>query len=155
MDKVKSVKAIITMIFTAIAAKLGDMAIPILMLLGMNITDYLTALWAAPNRGQKVSSDRGLQGIKKKLGMYVLVLLGAMVDILISYGADAAGIVLPAPWIFTLAVTIWLICNEIISILENLVDTGVSLPPFLLPIVQRIKQTVETKAEEQGGGKSE
>lgn len=148
MDTIKSIKIVTTAIFTAIAAKLGDMAIPIFMLLGGNIVDYFTAIWAAPHRGERVSSDRGLIGIKKKVSMYVLILVAAALDILISYGADAAGIVLPAAWIFTLAVTIWLICNELISILENLADVGLNLPPFLMPIVQQVKKTVESKAGE-------
>lgn len=41
---------------------------------------------------------------------------------------------------------IWLICNEIISILENINDIGVTLPPFLQPIVSNLKSQVEKKA---------
>ena len=37
--------------------------------------------------------------------------------------------------------------NEIISILENLVDIGVDLPPFLMPVVKYIKKQVEDKAK--------
>lgn len=44
-------------------------------------------------------------------------------------------------------VAIWLICNEIISILENINDIGVTLPPFLQPIVSNLKSQVEKKAE--------
>ena len=40
---------------------------------------------------------------------------------------------------------IWLICNEIISILENINDIGVTLPPFLDPIVKNLKSQVEQK----------
>lgn len=42
-------------------------------------------------------------------------------------------------------VAIWLICNEIISILENINDIGVTLPPFLQPIVKNLKSQVEQK----------
>lgn len=38
-------------------------------------------------------------------------------------------------------------CNEIISILENINDIGVTLPPFLQPIVSNLKSQVEKKAE--------
>ncbi len=34
-----------------------------------------------------------------------------------------------------------------ISILENLVDIGIALPPFLMPIVKRIKKEVEELGE--------
>ncbi len=81
MDTIKSIKIVVTAIGTAIAARLGDMAIPIFMLLGSNIADYFTAIWAAPKRGETVNSDRGLAGIKKKVSMYVLILVAAAVDI--------------------------------------------------------------------------
>jgi phage-related holin len=44
-------------------------------------------------------------------------------------------------------VALWLICNEIISILENIADIGVDLPPFLLKIVKNLKSQVESKAD--------
>ena len=43
-------------------------------------------------------------------------------------------------------VAIWIICNEIISILENIKDMGVAIPAFLLPIVEHVKSQVEDKA---------
>jgi phage-related holin len=42
---------------------------------------------------------------------------------------------------------VWIICNEIISILENINDIGVTLPPFLMPIVRNLKSQVEDKAD--------
>jgi phage-related holin len=40
-------------------------------------------------------------------------------------------------------VTIWLIINEMISILENLSKIGVPIPEFLKKIIGRLKNTVE------------
>ena len=37
----------------------------------------------------------------------------------------------------------WLICNEIISILENIQDMGVNIPAFLQPLVKHIGSQVE------------
>lgn len=37
----------------------------------------------------------------------------------------------------------WLICNEIISILENIQDMGVNIPAFLQPLVKHIRSQVE------------
>ena len=47
-------------------------------------------------------------------------------------------------------VAIWLICNEIISILENISDIGVNLPPFLKPLIKNIQEQVEDKTEIKG-----
>uniref|UniRef100_UPI0006D2ACA4 phage holin family protein n=1 Tax=Clostridium sp. NkU-1 TaxID=1095009 RepID=UPI0006D2ACA4 len=41
----------------------------------------------------------------------------------------------------------WLICNEVISTLENLIDIGVDIPSFLMPIVKLIKGHVEDKTK--------
>ncbi len=38
-------------------------------------------------------------------------------------------------------------CNEVISVLENMIDIGVKLPPFLLKLAQRIKGNIEKKAD--------
>lgn len=150
LNEVKTLRMIVTAIGTAIAARLGILALPVFLLLGLNITDYFTAIMAAPRRGEKISSDRGLLGIKKKISMYILICLGAVVDILLTYGASATGIVIPARWVFALLVTIWLVCNEVISILENLIDIGVAIPPFLLPVAKCIRGTIENGGDAAG-----
>ena len=73
--------------------------------------------------------------------MYLLIL----VDQLLSYSAGVIGITLPFTFLVACVVAIWLICNEIISILENINDIGVTLPPFLDPIVKNLKSQVEQK----------
>ena len=35
-----------------------------------------------------------------------------------------------------------------LSILENLNDIGIPMPPFLMPLVERIRGTVEKKGED-------
>lgn len=68
-------------------------------------------------------------------------------DILINYAVECAGISITLPFMVATVVAVWLVVNEIISILENIIDIGVPLPPFLLPIVKHIKQAVEDKAQ--------
>lgn len=41
----------------------------------------------------------------------------------------------------------WIICNEIISILENIKDIGAPVPPFLLPLLKNLKSQVEEVAK--------
>ena len=52
-------------------------------------------------------------------------------------------------------VAIWIVCNEIISILENVNDIGVTLPPFLQPIVKNLKSQVENKINIENKAESE
>lgn len=44
-------------------------------------------------------------------------------------------------------VAIWIVCNELISILENLIDVGIAIPAFLIPLVKNIKSYAEAKVE--------
>ena len=139
-----SIKAAVTGIFAALTAWLGILAVPMYMLVLMNLADYLTGLAAAPCRGQRRSSAVGLQGIVKKIAMWVLVGVGAAIDWLLAYTASGVGIRLELGTLVGAAVAVWLICNEILSILENVGDMGIRLPGFL----QRLTQWVATATEQ-------
>lgn len=82
--------------------------------------------------------------------MWLLIGVGAILDTLINYAVECAGIAITIPFIVATIVAVWLIVNEIISILKNMVDIGVKLPPFLMPIVKNIKKQVEDKAKLEG-----
>ena len=69
--------------------------------------------------------------------------MGAVVDELIKYATQTMGFNIQIPFIVATLVAVWIVVNEIISILENIVDIGIELPPFLMPIVRRIKKEVE------------
>ncbi len=140
------VKTAVTAFFSALAGWLGILAIPVLVLVICNLIDYATGLAAAKYRNEPVSSYKGLRGIIKKVCMWLLIGVGAMVDWLIIYAGSTIGITLPISFLIACIVAVWLIVNEIISILENMVDIGVSIPPFLMPLVRNIKKQVEDKA---------
>jgi len=97
---------------------------------------------------QKIRSYHSFQGIAKKVCMWLLVAVGAIVDSLITYAAQQAGIVLSFGYAVASFVAVWLICNETISILENISDIGVALPLFLLKIVDNLKSQVESKVDQ-------
>ena len=77
--------------------------------------------------------------------MWLLVIVGAIIDQLLIYTAETIGISMPFTYLVACIVAIWIICNEIISILENIKDMGVNIPTFLEPIVKNIKTQVEDK----------
>ncbi len=140
------IKAIFTAFFSVLAGWLGILAIPMLFLVLCNLADYVTGLLAGPFRGQKIDSYKGFRGIAKKVCMWLLVGIGAMIDWLIIYAGNTIGISVPVNFLIACIVAVWLIANEIISILENMVDIGVKIPPFLMPLVKNIKKQVEDKA---------
>ena len=144
MEKATRIKAAFITVFTFLSSALGILAIPFILLVSLGIGDYFTGLVAAGYRKQEISSYKGLKGIIKKLMLLILVAVGVAVDILIGYTVSM-GIDFKLNFIIGTLVCIWLIANEIISILENIKDTGVKLPPFLLPLVENIKSQVEDK----------
>lgn len=123
------------------------LAIPVFLMVGCNLIDYITGLIASKYRDEQVSSYKGIRGIVKKVCMWLLVVVGAMVDVLIKYTTQTMGFSIQIPFIIATLVAVWIVVNEIISILENLVDIGIDLPPFLMPIVKRIKKEVEEVRE--------
>ena len=146
MEKVSYIKAAVTAVFAVISAVLGELAIPVLLMVACNIIDYATGLMASPYRHEDINSYKSMRGIVKKVSMWLLVVVGALIDQLILYTGNSIGIKIPLSFFVALIVTIWIICNELISILENIKDMGGNVPGFLEPLVKNIKTQVEDKA---------
>lgn len=145
MEQATAVKAVFTAVFAFLSALLGVLAIPVILMVACNIIDYATGLMASPYRKQDINSYKSIKGIIKKVNMWLLVIVGAIIDQLLIYTADTIGISMPFTYLVACIVAIWIICNEIISILENIKDMGVNIPTFLEPIVKNIKTQVEDK----------
>lgn len=140
------IKATVIAVLSAVMNGLGILAVPVFLLLGCNLIDYGTGLAAAAKRREQISSYRSIWGIAKKVCQWLLIIVGAMVDMLIKYAVDNAGINITLPFIVATVVAVWLVVNEMISILENMIDIGVAMPPFLLPLVRYIREQTENKA---------
>lgn len=146
MEQATAIKAAFTAIFAFLSSLLGVLAVPVILMVACNIIDYVTGLMASPYRKQDINSYKSIKGIIKKVSMWLLVIVGAIIDQLLIYTADTIGISMPFTYLVACIVAIWIICNEIISILENIKDMGVNIPTFLEPIVKNIKTQVEDKA---------
>lgn len=133
-------------IVAGISAYLQIIAIPMLILITVMIIDYVTGMVSAYINSQ-LSSRIGVIGILKKLGYLALVCVGVGVDYILYAGLSKIGIDSNVTMIFGLLVTVWLIINELLSILENLSRIGVPMPTFLTKIVSKLKITVESKVE--------
>lgn len=153
--KVKNIdksEAWITIASSAIMDFFGILAIPVLLMVGCNLIDYITGLIASKYRDEQLNSYKGIRGIVKKVCMWLLVVVGVVVDELIIYTTKTMGFNIKIPFIVATLVAVWIVVNEIISIMENLVDIGIDLPPFLMPIVKRIKKEVEEIGEDKERG---
>ncbi len=145
MDEVQWAKAMITAFFALLTSVFGTLAIPIFLMVTSNVMDYATGLMASKHRKQSINSYQSIHGIKKKIMMWILVIVGAIVDTLVKYASDVIGWSMPLTFPVACVVTLWIVCSELISILENIQDAGVAIPTFLLPLMKKIKTQVEKK----------
>lgn len=143
--KENQIKAIFTAVFAFISSILGVLAVPVLLMVACNILDYATGLMASTYRSEDINSYKSIRGIMKKVCMWLLVVVGAVVDQLLLYASQTIGITLPFTFLVACIVAIWIICNEIISILENIKDMGITIPAFLIPLVSHVRTQVEEK----------
>ena len=138
-------------VFTAINGFLGSLAVPFYLLVLTNLLDYVTGIGAAVYRGERVSSETGFHGIAKKVCMWLLVLVGYIVDYIIISMGQTMHIQFGFDCLVAGAVVFWLLANELISILENVADIGVPMPSFLLKAVELVKEKAEQSAETEEG----
>lgn len=140
-------KTIFIAAFGLVFNALGILAVPVFILVGCNLIDYFTGLAAAKYRSEQICSYKGIRGIIKKVCMWLLIVVGWMMDMLIAYAVNTVGLAITLPFIVATVVAVWLICNELISILENMIDIGVDIPPFLMPLVKLIRHQAEEKVD--------
>lgn len=139
------IQATVSVAIGALAAYFNILLVPLAVLICVMIIDYGTGM-AEAYINKALNSRIGVKGILKKIGYLVLVCVGGVVDYLIGAGLATAGIEFSS-YYFGLIVSVWLIINELISILENLAGLGTPIPKFLVNIVRRLKNTVESKTD--------
>ena len=123
-------------------ARVGALLPVLLVLLAVMVLDYITGMVKAGIAGT-LNSTRGWQGLLKKLMYAVTVAIAMVADYLLYIGGSQIGIDMHESAYFGTLVSIWLIINECISILENLSEIGVPMPGFLGRILQRVQGKVD------------
>lgn len=137
-------QVLIATICGVVAAYLNMMIIPVSVLIVVMIIDYITGL-AQAYVTKTLNSRIGVIGIIKKIAYLALIVVGIVVDYLMSFAILQCGIEVSVNYCFGLVITVWLIINELISILENISKLGIPLPSFLIKIIERLKNTIENK----------
>ncbi|MBE6878795.1 MAG: phage holin family protein [Ruminococcaceae bacterium] len=143
MDKIENIKLAFVALFTMIGNWLGILRIPFLVLVLVNVLDYVTGIMAAARRGEKISSSVGFWGIAKKVCMWLLVLVGWVVDFILQTMAQTIHLEIQFTSIVAFVVIFWIMANELISILENIHDVGVDYPEPLMKILEYVKEKTE------------
>ncbi len=139
-------KIIFATVIGGLSAYMKILTIPLIMLIGVMIIDYTSGMLKAWLTST-LSSRIGIQGIVKKVCYLLIVAVAAVVDWIIQCVLSQIGIHIDVNMYIGLIVTVWLIINELISILENLAVIGVPLPNLLTKIIKKLKVAVENTAE--------
>lgn len=139
----KEFKMVFIALGSAISAFLGVLALPVYLLVACNIIDWITGMMAAKSRGQRLSSQVAMLGVFRKVAQWLLVVTGIIIDELLLYVAGNLPMELHIRFVVACVLTVWIMCNELLSILENIVDIGVKVPKFLIPLVEQIRDKTE------------
>ena len=73
----------------------------------------------------------------------MIVAVGMVIDWIIQAGVDKLHLDFKLEFLFALIVIIWLILNELISILENVAEIGVPVPKWLTKLILKLKDQAE------------
>lgn len=133
-------------VFVGIGAKLRVLSLPLILLGLLMLIDYGTGLSRAWLSGS-LSSRKSIAGILKKVSYLAVVAVGVACDYVIRYGFASAGYNSFPNCAVSVVILVWLIVNEMISILENISEMGVPVPSFLLRLVARLKVNTENAAK--------
>lgn len=142
-----SVKGTVAVISTGLAIYLQKLMVPVVLLVAVMAADYITGMikaWMTATLSSKI----GAAGIVKKLCYLLVICVGMGLDWVITAVFAEVGIDMQNRLVIGLMVAVWLIINELISVLENISSIGVPLPGFLMKLATKLKMAVE----EQGKG---
>src|SRR5690606_6059559 len=129
MDREAVTKTVIAALGTAATYLWGGWDAVFTALVVLACMDYVTG-WAAAWVHGRLSSNVGRRGIAKKVGMFVVISVGHIMDQLGGLGE---------PILRTVAIW-WYIGNEALSIVENLGEIGVPIPGRLRNALARLRE---------------
>lgn len=143
--KMKAFKTVFISLGTAVSSFLGVLFVPILIMVACNTLDFITGMISSWMKGDSITSKAFYRGVVKKVCMWLLVIVGVLIDETIAYSLQQFGIELPFSFLIACVVAVWIICNEFLSILENLTQIGVPMPAFLKKLVRYLQHQTEAK----------
>ena len=111
------------------------------------VCDYISGTVLALSRGE-FSVKKGLLGAIKKLFYIFLVLMGFLLDLLVTIAGSKLGLSIETMGALGIAVNCYLIGTEGLSVLESLVALGLPVPGFLKKALGIIKERSDKSKKE-------
>lgn len=145
-DTINPIIAVLAAALGVASSYLVQLIVPLIVLVIAMLADYGTGMVKAWNAGT-LCSRTGIRGILKKVGYLVIVAVAMGADYLLRYGLSQVGVHINIEFLIAAIVIVWLIINELISILENVAAIGAPVPEFLLKLIKKLKTVTEKQAE--------
>ena len=146
IDFIDKYNAVVGTVVAVLTAFLGTYWYLFAGYLLLNVLDWLTG-WNRAVTLHQSSSDKGLKGIIKKTGYWVIICVAFLIpSLLIGLGRDMMNIDLGFLTLLGWLTLAMLIVNEARSIIENLVETGYNVPDFLVKGLEVTAKMIGQKA---------
>ena len=110
------------------------------------VIDCITGLIKSLATGKKISSKKGTQGFWKKTGFIMAFGFGVFLDAFIPVALNIISIELPFSSPFGMIIGVYIVLNESISIIENLVEINPNaVPKWLLNLLRSTADKLDEK----------
>lgn len=119
---------VISVILTFLIYLLGGLDIALKSLLIVIVIDYVTGILSAIYNKQ-INSKVGFKGILKKFSYLLIIALSVIVDNILGQSGTIRTLVI-----------YFFVANDGISILENVAEMNIPLPPKLLETLEQLKE---------------
>lgn len=147
MNYMDTYNAIVGGIVAVLSFVFGEHWILFAIFLLFNVADWLTG-WMKSRMAGKENSMKGWQGVLKKLGYWLMILVAfAASSVFIEIG-NTLGMDLGVTTLLGYFVLASLLVNELRSILENFVEAGYNVPTVLVKGLEVADKVVNQEEQE-------
>lgn len=147
MNYMDSYNAIVGSIVAVLSFVFGEHWILFAIFLLFNIADWITG-WMKSRMVGKENSMKGWQGVLKKLGYWLMILVAFAASAVFVEIGNTLGMDLGVTALLGYFVLASLIVNELRSILENFVEAGYNVPTVLVKGLEVADKVVNQDEQE-------
>ena len=147
MNYMDTYNAIVGGIVAILSFVFGEHWILFAIFLLFNIADWLTG-WMKSRMAGKENSVKGWQGVLKKLGYWLMILVAFAASAVFIEIGNTLGMDLGVTTLLGYFVLASLLVNELRSILENFVEAGYNVPTVLVKGLEVADKVVNQEEQE-------
>lgn len=147
MNYMDTYNAIVGGIVAVISFVFGEHWILFAIFLLFNVVDWLTG-WMKSRMAGKENSMKGWQGVLKKIGYWLMILVAFAASAVFIEIGNTLGMNLGVTTLLGYFVLASLLVNELRSILENFVEAGYNVPTVLVKGLEVADKVVNQEEQE-------